>query len=158
MGTLVGEMVRSLSELQLGFKGELTMSEAMENLMNSLYLEKIPPWWAKLGFASLRPHEIVAERVSDVGKDEAAVREFFGGCGGILSVRLAHYHDTGRCRGYGSSRPALGLHGLDGGRGRYRRRPARRPWRARCRRGGTPEWPDTLARSGGDGPRSVCDA
>lgn len=36
MAALVGEMVRSLSELQLGFKGELTMSEGMENIMNSL--------------------------------------------------------------------------------------------------------------------------
>lgn len=55
MGALVGEMVRSLAELQLGFKGELTMSEQMENLMNSLYLEKIPPRWLKLCFPSMRP-------------------------------------------------------------------------------------------------------
>jgi dynein heavy chain len=58
MGTLVGEMVRSLSELQLGFKGELTMSEQMENLMNSLYMEKIPPWWMKLGYPSSRPLQL----------------------------------------------------------------------------------------------------
>jgi dynein heavy chain len=55
MGALTGEMTRSLAELQLGFKGELTMSEAMENLMNSLYMENIPTWWAKLGFPSTRP-------------------------------------------------------------------------------------------------------
>merc|ERR1719326_1847834 len=44
MGALTGEMLRSLLELQLGFKGELTMSQPMEDLMNSLYLEQIPTW------------------------------------------------------------------------------------------------------------------
>ena len=46
MGALTGEMLRSLLELQLGFKGELTMSAPMEALMNSLYMEKIPPYSA----------------------------------------------------------------------------------------------------------------
>merc|ERR1719375_725319 len=55
MGALTGEMTRSLLELQLGFKGELTMSQPMEDLMNSLYMEKIPTWWGKLGFPSTRP-------------------------------------------------------------------------------------------------------
>jgi dynein heavy chain len=55
MGALTGEMIRSLLELQLGFKGELTMSSPMEDLMNSLYMEKIPTWWGKLGFPSTRP-------------------------------------------------------------------------------------------------------
>jgi len=55
MGALTGEMTRSLLELQLGFKGELTMSGPMEDLMNSLYNEKIPTWWGKLGFPSTRP-------------------------------------------------------------------------------------------------------
>ena len=32
MNELIGEMVRSLGELQLGFKGELQMSEQMEEL------------------------------------------------------------------------------------------------------------------------------
>jgi dynein heavy chain len=55
MGALTGEMLRSLLELQLGFKGELTMSAPMEALMNSLFLEKIPAYWAKLAFPSTRP-------------------------------------------------------------------------------------------------------
>jgi dynein heavy chain len=55
MGALTGEMARSLAELQLGFKGELTMSEPMEALYQSLYLENIPAWWQKLGFPSTRP-------------------------------------------------------------------------------------------------------
>ena len=49
MNSLVGEMNRSLGELQLGFKGELQMSEQMENLSNCLYAEKIAPRWQKVG-------------------------------------------------------------------------------------------------------------
>merc|ERR1719412_1887409 len=55
MNGLIYEMVRGLQELQLGFKGELTMSETMEDLANSLFTEKLPKWWVALGFASTRP-------------------------------------------------------------------------------------------------------
>merc|ERR1719482_1158252 len=55
MNGLVYEMVRGLGELQLGFKGELTMSEQMESMANSLYMEKLPRWWVQLGFPSTRP-------------------------------------------------------------------------------------------------------
>jgi dynein heavy chain len=54
MNVLVFEMVRSLGELQLGFKGELTMSPAMEDLANCLHMEMIPPKWTKYGFPSTR--------------------------------------------------------------------------------------------------------
>ena len=47
-------MVRSLVELNQGFAGELTMSDAMENLMNSLYLDTVPGKWASLAWASQR--------------------------------------------------------------------------------------------------------
>jgi dynein heavy chain len=55
MNGLIYEMVRGLRELQLGFKGELTMSEQMEDMANCLFAEKLPMWWIKLGFASTRP-------------------------------------------------------------------------------------------------------
>jgi len=55
MNGLIYEMVRGLAELTLGFKGELTMSEQMEGLANSLFQEKLPMWWVKLGFPSTRP-------------------------------------------------------------------------------------------------------
>jgi dynein heavy chain len=55
MNVLVFEMVRSLAELQLGFRGELTMSAAMEALADSLHMEQIPPKWTKYGFPSTRP-------------------------------------------------------------------------------------------------------
>eukprot|EP00930_Biecheleria_cincta_P085161 TRINITY_DN7456_c0_g2_i1.p1 TRINITY_DN7456_c0_g2~~TRINITY_DN7456_c0_g2_i1.p1 ORF type:complete len:2485 (-),score=519.86 TRINITY_DN7456_c0_g2_i1:101-6748(-) len=55
MDGLVFEMVRGLGELQQGFKGELTMSEQMEELAEALYTEQLPTWWVKLGFPSTRP-------------------------------------------------------------------------------------------------------
>ena len=51
---LLTEMVRSLNELKLGFAGELTMSDAMEGLQNSLYLDGIPGTWAKRAWPSKR--------------------------------------------------------------------------------------------------------
>eukprot|EP00930_Biecheleria_cincta_P046148 TRINITY_DN3182_c0_g1_i7.p1 TRINITY_DN3182_c0_g1~~TRINITY_DN3182_c0_g1_i7.p1 ORF type:complete len:1861 (-),score=425.96 TRINITY_DN3182_c0_g1_i7:240-5396(-) len=55
MNGLLYEMVKGLSELRLGFKGELTMSEVMEDMAKCLYSERLPVWWVKLGFASTRP-------------------------------------------------------------------------------------------------------
>ncbi|CAE8597984.1 unnamed protein product [Polarella glacialis] len=55
MNGLLHEMVKGLCELQLGFKGELTMSDTMEGMAECLYSEKLPMWWVKLGFASTRP-------------------------------------------------------------------------------------------------------
>ena len=55
MNRLLAEIVRSLKELQLGFQGELTISDAMEALRNSLYLDRIPQAWQKLAWPSMRP-------------------------------------------------------------------------------------------------------
>ena len=54
MNILVREIVRSLSELDLGFKGDLTISDAMEELANSLYLDRVPKVWEVLAYSSLR--------------------------------------------------------------------------------------------------------
>ena len=54
MNSLVGEIVRSLVELDLGFKGDLTVSDAMEELANSLYLDRVPRRWEALAYPSLR--------------------------------------------------------------------------------------------------------
>merc|ERR1711976_203081 len=48
MQRLVDEIVRSLEELQLGFAGELTISDAMDDLITSLFLDRVPPMWNKL--------------------------------------------------------------------------------------------------------------
>jgi len=55
MNGLVTEMVRGLGELQQGFRGELTMTEQMEQLAEALWREALPIWWVKLGFPSTRP-------------------------------------------------------------------------------------------------------
>jgi len=55
MNILLTEIVRSLKELQLGFAGELTMSDAMDGLKTSLYLDRIPTAWQKRAWPSLRP-------------------------------------------------------------------------------------------------------
>jgi dynein heavy chain len=51
---LIAEIMRSLNELSLGFAGELTMSEPMDQLMQSLYLDRVPPSWTKLAWPSQR--------------------------------------------------------------------------------------------------------
>jgi dynein heavy chain len=54
MNALLAEMKRTIKELQLGFAGELTMSEKMESLMDSLYMDTIPAGWAKKSWPSKR--------------------------------------------------------------------------------------------------------
>ncbi|KAF0872636.1 DYH9 protein, partial [Crocuta crocuta] len=52
MNTLTREIQRSLRELDLGLKGELTMSSDMENLQNALYLDTVPEPWARRAYPS----------------------------------------------------------------------------------------------------------
>ena len=54
MNNLLTEIIRSLKELQLGFAGELTMSDAMDALKSSLYLDRVPAPWTKRAWPSLR--------------------------------------------------------------------------------------------------------
>lgn len=51
---LLQEIVRSLRELNMGFAGELTMSDSMETLQTSLFLNRIPESWARRAWPSLR--------------------------------------------------------------------------------------------------------
>ena len=54
MNVLLSEIKRSLAELDLGLKGDLTMSDPMETLMNALADGSVAPGWAKLAYPSLR--------------------------------------------------------------------------------------------------------
>ena len=54
MNVLLAEMKRSLAELDLGLKGDLTMSDPMEKLMNALADGAVYAGWAKLAYPSLR--------------------------------------------------------------------------------------------------------
>ena len=53
MNILTKEMRRSLKELDLGLKGELTITTDMEDLGNALFFDQVPPPWAKRAYASL---------------------------------------------------------------------------------------------------------
>ena len=54
MNRLVSEITRSLIELDLGFRGELTISDTMDDLANSLYLDRVPKGWENLAYPSMR--------------------------------------------------------------------------------------------------------
>ncbi|EFA11309.2 dynein beta chain, ciliary [Tribolium castaneum] len=53
MNYLTGEIKRSLKELDLGLKGELTITSDMEDLENALFLDQVPPVWSKRAYPSL---------------------------------------------------------------------------------------------------------
>ncbi|KAK7919112.1 hypothetical protein WMY93_010396 [Mugilogobius chulae] len=53
MNLLTQEMNRSLRELALGLKGELTMSTEMESLQSALFLDMVPVSWVKRAYPSV---------------------------------------------------------------------------------------------------------
>ncbi|ORY39399.1 hypothetical protein BCR33DRAFT_720231 [Rhizoclosmatium globosum] len=53
MSILTSEIRRSLKELELGLRGDLTITENMETLMNAMFMNQIPASWEKLAFPSL---------------------------------------------------------------------------------------------------------
>jgi len=55
MNLLLFEMRRSLLELDMGLKGDLSVSEAMETLMSALYADTTPATWTACAWPSLRP-------------------------------------------------------------------------------------------------------
>ncbi|KAM4689042.1 dynein axonemal heavy chain 11 [Discoglossus pictus] len=52
MNILMKEIRRSLKELDLGLKGELTISSDMEALQMALYYDSVPDTWTKLAYPS----------------------------------------------------------------------------------------------------------
>jgi dynein heavy chain len=54
MNVLIKVIVSSLQEIELAFKGELTMTENMETLMKSIFFNAVPASWAKFAFPSSR--------------------------------------------------------------------------------------------------------
>ena len=54
LNVLLDVMTQSLTELDLGFRGELTMSEAMEAVQTSLFMDRVPAVWQKVAFPSQR--------------------------------------------------------------------------------------------------------
>lgn len=66
------EIIRSLQELMLGFKGELTMTDQMDNLMEFLVLSRIPPKW----IAAFPTTRSLASWVAHVKERIAQLNEF----------------------------------------------------------------------------------
>lgn len=54
MNNLINIIVSSLRDVELAFKGELTMTENMEILMNSIFFNQVPATWSKYAFPSSR--------------------------------------------------------------------------------------------------------
>ncbi|CAK9799022.1 Dynein beta chain, ciliary [Anthophora plagiata] len=52
MNILCEELKRSLKELELGLKGELTINAEMEDLQNYIMLDAVPPSWTKRAYPS----------------------------------------------------------------------------------------------------------
>ena len=52
MNFLCGELKRSLRELDLGLKGELTINADMEDLQNDLFMDSVPQSWTKRAYPS----------------------------------------------------------------------------------------------------------
>ncbi|XP_068439704.1 dynein axonemal heavy chain 9 isoform X3 [Clinocottus analis] len=53
MNLLTQEIRRSLCELSLGLKGELTMTTEMESLQNAIFLDTVPDSWTKRAYPSM---------------------------------------------------------------------------------------------------------
>jgi dynein heavy chain len=54
MNALINKITGSLAEIDMAFKGELTMTELMEDLQKAIFLNKVPAPWDKLAFPSTR--------------------------------------------------------------------------------------------------------
>ncbi|NXH81703.1 DYH9 protein, partial [Edolisoma coerulescens] len=77
MNVLTAEIRRSLAELELGLKGELTMTSDMENLQNSLFLDTVPESWVKRSYPSTASlGSWFADLLARINELEAWTRDF----------------------------------------------------------------------------------
>ncbi|NWX64149.1 DYH9 protein, partial [Promerops cafer] len=77
MNGLTAEIRRSLAELELGLKGELTMTSDMETLQNSLFLDTVPESWVKRSYPSTASlGSWFADLLARISELEAWTRDF----------------------------------------------------------------------------------
>ncbi|NXQ38516.1 DYH9 protein, partial [Catharus fuscescens] len=77
MNALTAELRRSLTELELGLKGELTMTSDMETLQNSLFLDMVPESWLKRSYPSTASlGSWFADLLARINELEAWTRDF----------------------------------------------------------------------------------
>ena len=83
MNILTSEMRRSLKELDLGLKGELTITSDMEDLSISLFFDQVPPSWTKRAYASLNGlsawYTDLLLRIKELGKEDVARAHCYDG-------------------------------------------------------------------------------
>ncbi|NXI08137.1 DYH9 protein, partial [Irena cyanogastra] len=77
MNALTAELRRALAELELGLKGELTMTSDMETLQNSLFLGTVPESWLKRSYPSTASlGSWFADLLARISELEAWTRDF----------------------------------------------------------------------------------
>jgi dynein heavy chain len=54
MNILTAEITKSITELELAFNGQLSMTDRLEQLVDYIYLDKVPEPWAKVAYPSER--------------------------------------------------------------------------------------------------------
>jgi dynein heavy chain len=54
LNVLISGIMKSLCDLDLAYKGELTMNEMMETLEDNIRLDRVPPQWKKIAYPSER--------------------------------------------------------------------------------------------------------
>ena len=54
MNAVIDVIVQDLADIKLAFKGELTMTAAMEVIMNMVFINKVPATWAAKAGPSTR--------------------------------------------------------------------------------------------------------
>ena len=54
MNAVIDIIVQDLEDIKLAFKGELTMTASMENIMNMIFINKVPATWAAKAGPSTR--------------------------------------------------------------------------------------------------------
>ena len=54
MNVLINEILRSINELEMAFNGTLTMSDRLEQLVDWIFLDRVPEPWLKVAYPSQR--------------------------------------------------------------------------------------------------------
>ncbi|NXC10996.1 DYH9 protein, partial [Orthonyx spaldingii] len=77
MNALTAEIRRSLAELELGLRGELTMTSDMESLQNSLFMDTVPESWGRRSYPSTASlGSWFADLLARISELEAWTRDF----------------------------------------------------------------------------------
>ncbi len=92
MNVLLAEMRRSLLELDLGLRGDLTMSEAMDKLVQALADDAVPGCWSVLAYPSLRSLGLWFADVLQVCVCGCAMWKAYGADG--TQIDNTHVHHT----------------------------------------------------------------